>query len=135
MKKKNIVNLVLALLLVFALGTNVSAATATIDLPKNQTWKSISATRTGKKTSCTARCLSVYSTTSSDNFTRIQARIVSSSGEIMSTKQYYVLSETATKPTTINLIDGTYDNLKIKFQFRGNEPLYAARAKVSYDAR
>ena len=133
--KKGIVNIGLAIMVAGALGTNVMAATKTIDLPKNQKWVSVSATRSGQVTSCTARCNSVYSATSSDNFTRIQARVVNSKGELMSKETKYVLSETATKATTIYLEEGMLSYKSIKFQFRGNEPLYAARAKVTYDPR
>ena len=135
MKKKHIVNFVLALLLVLAFGTNVSAGSKTLNLPKNQAWVSVSATRTGNYTYCFARCLSVYSSTSSDNFTRIQVRVVNSKGTCMSTSSALTLSETASSSSTIHLKNGLLGEKNIRFQFRGNEPKYAATAKVTYDAK
>lgn len=128
-------NIALVLAMAVLFSVNVSATTKTIDLPKNQKWVSCSATRTGNYTYCYARCLSVYSTTSSDNFTRIQVRVVDSSGTLMSENSTYTLSETASSSKTIYFSQGNLSAKSIKFQFRGNEPKYAARAKVSYDPK
>ncbi len=133
--KRIMSNIALVLIMAVLFSVNVSATTKTIDLPKNQKWVSCSATRTGNYTYCYARCLSVYSTTASDNFTRIQARVVNSSGTRISASSTYTLSETASSSTTIHLNEGYLSNKSIKFQFRGNEPEYAARAKVSYNPK
>ncbi len=137
--KRIMSNIALVLTMAVLFSVNVSAAikdpiTKTIDLPKNQKWVSCSATRTGDYDFCYAKCQSVYSTTSSDNFTRIQARVVNSSGTRISVDSKYILSEKDAGSAVMNIKRGYLSAKSIKFQFRGNKPEYAARAKVFYNA-
>lgn len=53
----------------------------------------------------------------------------------MSTSSALTLSETASSSSTIHLKNGLLGERNIRFQFRGNEPKYAATAKVTYDAK
>lgn len=99
---------ILSIAFVFALlfSSHAFAARTTITLPEDQVWVSKSTERTGNYKSVLARLYSVYPTTGGkDNFTRIQVRVTSSSGTVMSST--ITLYETATSSTTIQLRDGT----------------------------
>ncbi len=110
------------------------AARETISLPENQVWISKSDTRSGSSSKVYSRLYAVYPTKGgSDNFTRVQVKVTSSTGVSMS--NIITLYETSTSNTSISLKDGTLGNKKVKFQFRGNNPDHAAKADVSYDAR
>lgn len=127
---------ILSIAFVFALlfSSHAFAARTTLTLPEDQVWVSISTERTGKYKTVYARLFSVYPTDGGkDNFTRIQVRVTSSSGTVMSNR--ITLYETNTSSTTIQLKDGTLANKKIKFQFRGNNPNYGAKADVYYYGR
>ena len=110
------------------------AARETITVPVNQGWVVKSDTRSGNYATVYSRLYAVYPTKGgTDNFTRVQVKVTSSGGTAMS--GIVTLFETATSNTSISLKNGTLSNKSVKFQFRGNDPDYAAKADVSYDAR
>ncbi|MCZ0704194.1 hypothetical protein J2T56_002490 [Natronobacillus azotifigens] len=114
--------------------SHVFAARTTLTLPENQTWVSRDATRSGDHSNVHSRLYAVYPTNGgNDNFTRIQVKVTSSSGTSMSS--IYTLNETSSVNSSIKLSNGTLNNKKIKFQFRGNHPDHGAKADVYYNAR
>lgn len=121
-------------LLVFNTSAFAASTRTTITVSENQTWVSKSDTRTGNYSDVYSRLYSVYPVSGGeDNFTRIQVKVTSSSGTSMS--DIITLYETANANTRITLKNGTMGNKSVKFQFRGNNPKYAAKADLSYDAR
>ncbi|WP_067842986.1 hypothetical protein [Amphibacillus sediminis] len=133
---KNTFSKVLSVIFVCSLllGTNVFAARTTLTLPKNQTWVSRSATRSGDYSNVHARLYAVYPTNGGeDNFTRIQVKLTSSGGKNMS--DIYTLNETNKGNTSIKIYNGSLNTKSVKFQFRGNNPNYGAKADVYYSAR
>lgn len=111
-----------------------STGTTTLTLPVNQKWVSVSATRTGSFNDLHARCYSVYPTNGGkDDFKKIQARAVNSSGTVIANT--VTLKETATGPTSMAIKNGYLNLTSFKFQFRGNDPELAAKAEVYYSGR
>ena len=105
----------------------------TLTLPANQTWQSISTSRTGSFSDLHARCYSVYPTSGgTDNYTKIQCRATNGSVAIVDT---VTLKETASTATSLPIYNGYLGTTTVKFQFRGNNPDLAAYADVYYSGR
>ncbi|MCM1091392.1 MAG: hypothetical protein NC092_08200 [Butyrivibrio sp.] len=102
-----------------------------IHLSANQVWTgSYSISRTGDYSYVYARCNSVYPPSGTDNFTKIQARLVNSSGTLIMTATYVVLNESEGYKK-LYIADGYLNENPVYIQFRGNTK-DAAEAIVSY---
>lgn len=110
----------------------LAATNVVISLPKDQAWTSRrSMTRTGNYSYVQASCDSVYPTDGgSDNFSKIQARIVDSSGTLIMTKDYVVLKE-GDGYQDLDIKEGYQALSPVYIQFRGNSSS-AAEAVVNY---
>ena len=133
---KKTYTILLTLIMVITVCMPAMAGTkVNITIPKNQVWSTKkSDSRTGYNGYVSARCHSVYPESGTDNFSKIQCRVVSSSGNVMVEKSYYVLSESASAATDMNIKDGYFNLKTVYFQFRGNSS-DAANAVVSYYRR
>lgn len=135
-KLAKITSVLFLCLLIF--GTNVFAVgfsgRATFTVPQNQAWVARAVNRTGLNYDVYARLYAVYPVGGGyDNFEKAQVRVTAADGTIMS--DIHILDETDTRDKTILLRNGTLGHRNIRFQFRGNDPRYAARVDVFYDGR
>lgn len=133
-KKKRIITLIVAMAMFCMMSMSVLAVTnKVVILPKNQTWTPrYSLTRPSTNYSYVyARCDSVYPVDgSSDNFKKIQTRIVDFSGDLIMTKEHEVLNEGNTN-TKLQIKEGKLSVNPVFIQFRGNTN-EAAEAVVNY---
>lgn len=132
-KKKKITTVFVAMAMFCMMSISALAATnVVISLPKNQTWTAkVSMDRTGRYSYVQASCDSVYPTDgSSDNFGKIQTRIVNSSGTLIMTKDYAVLNE-GDGYKDLSIKEGYLSLDTVYIQFRGNSSA-AAEAVVNY---
>ena len=132
--KKHRISILVALGMIMITCMPVFATSRTIELPSNQVWTAkFSEPRTGRYSQVAAECDSVYPLSGSDNFTRIQCRVVNQSGTVITGNDYYRLTEGM--PSTYITIEEGYLNLSVVyFQFRGNTPS-PAYTVVSYYGR
>ena len=131
-KKRGITTLIVAMAMFCMMSMSAFAAfDKHITLPKDQAWtSSYSITRSGDYSHVWACCDSVYPTAGTDNFTKIQARLVNYSGTLIMDKEYEVLKEGETyKKLTIK--EGYLSENPVYIQFRGNSSS-AAEAIVNY---
>lgn len=102
-----------------------------ISLPENQVWtESMSMERSGYFSFAWASLESVYPLSGTDNFKKIQARIVNSSGSSIMDSSYVVLEE-GKDGERLYIKEGCLNLTTIYIQFRGNTSK-AAEAVVSY---
>lgn len=134
MKRKNIITGIVVMVMLLTMSMSAMAASdVVVYLPENQVWSiSYSDTRSGAYSTATVHCDSVYPIKGSDNFKKMQARLVDSSGTLISAEPYIILEENGLYD--ILHVDEGYLHLKtIYFQFRGNSK-EAANAVVDYFA-
>lgn len=111
----------------------VFAGTVNVTLKANQVWTSkYSVTRSGAVSYVSARCKSVYPASGEDNFEKVQARIVTSSGSLLMDGDYVTLDEKDSSATHIGLMQGMLNTKTVYFQFRGNTDK-AASAVIGID--
>lgn len=135
MKKQKLIPCIVALAIAFITSIPVFASTTTISLSKDQAWtKNYNDTRSKDYSYVTARCHSVYPASGTDNFEKIQVRILNSSNTVIMDNDYVTLSETASTGTEISIKEGYLGVSSVNFQFRGNTDK-AASAVVSYDGK
>lgn len=99
-----------------------------VELEKFQAWtKMYGAGRSFEEHYVSARCEAVYPAVGVDNYKKIQCRVVDGSSVVMTTKDYYVLTEGERGYTDMELKKEYRDNYQVCFQFRGNSnsPAYA----------
>lgn len=134
-KKKKITTVIVAMAMFCMMSISALAATnVVVSLPKDQAWTSKkSVTRTGSYSYIEASCDSVYPTSGSDNFSKIQARVVNSAGTLIMTKDYEVLKE-GDGYQELHIKDGYLALDTVYIQFRGNSSS-AAEAVVNYRGR
>jgi len=132
MKKKIAAVISTVLMIVLIAGTNVFAVRETIPLGANQVWNTRSAVaRSTYYSYVAARCYAVYPPNGgNDNFTRVQVRAKNASGIVITS--IVTLYETADTTTSIDIFEGYLNATSVTFQFRGNDPDYAATADVFY---
>ena len=137
MKKRMII---CATALVLSCASFISAfakSNVVVYLPVNQIWSAASLeNRTGNYSYVQVGCDSVYPTSGTDNFTKIQARICrNNSGtlQLLMNKSYIVLTEGAGL-SKIYIKEGYLNTTTVHFQFRGNSSS-AAEAVVDYYAK
>lgn len=120
--KKGIATIVAAMAMFCMMSMSVLAdMDVVISLPENQVWTSgASIQRTGNYSYVWAGCDSVYPKSGTDNFSKIQARIVDSSGVLIMSKDYEVLSEESPIDTRLFIKEGYLNNRIVYIQFRGN---------------
>lgn len=131
MKRKIVTGLTVIALLAMSCISSFAVLNKQIYLPPNQAWMTAgSVTRTGNFSYTKAGCDSVYPTSGSDNFTRIQVRLKNAGGMVISTKASTVLTE-GNGTEKIYLREGYMATTPVTFQFRGNSSS-AAYAIVDY---
>ncbi len=133
-KKKGITTIIVALAMFCMVSMSALAVSNVIvTLPKNQVW---TASKTLQRFSTDysyvlASCDSVYPTdSSSDNFSKIQVRIVDASGKLIMDKEYEVLEERKLVEA-LYIKEGHLSENPVYIQFRGNTNA-AAEAVVNY---
>lgn len=132
-KKKRLTTVFVVMAMFCMMSMSVLAATnVVISLPKDQAWTTKrSMTRTGNYSYVQASCDSVYPTDgSTDLFSKIQARIINSSGTLIMTKDYVSLKE-GDGYQDLNIKEGYLADKTVYIQFRGNTNS-AAEAVVNY---
>lgn len=132
-KKRRIITIIVALSMFCMMSMSALADgwNVHIYLPENQEWTSGgSILRSGKYSYVMACCDSVYPTIGTDNYTKIQARLVDSSGERIMLDDCVILKE-GSGYKHLYIMEG-YQNLgTIYIQFRGNTNA-GAEAVVSF---
>lgn len=133
-RRKRITIIIVAMLMFCMMSMSALAAiNVHISLPKDQVWTdSLDVSRTAGFSYVKASCDSVYPTSGSDNFTKIQVRIVNSSGALIMTSNYEVLKE-GDGYKMLYIKEGYLANKTVYLQFRGNSSA-AAEAVVNYFA-
>ena len=102
-----------------------------ISLPKNQVWTGkLSVTRSGNVSYVSASVDSVYPTSGTDNFEKVQARVVNAQGNLIMSENYVVIKE-GTSYQKLYIKDGYLNEKTVYLQFRGNTDA-AAEAVVNY---
>lgn len=131
-KKKGIVTIIVAIAMFCMMSMSVLAdSDVHISLPENQVWTTgLSMTRTGMFSYVYAACNSVYPESGSDNYTRIQTRLVNSSGTLIMTKDHETLKE-GDAVTPLYIKEGYLSYSTVYIQFRGNTNK-SAKAIVEY---
>ena len=115
----------------FCMMSMSALASTMISLPENQVWTSKAAiSRTGSFSFVYAKCESVYPSSGSDNFTKIQTRLVNSSGKLIMKKDYETLTE-GKASSLLYIKEGYLADKTVYIQFRGNTNA-AAEAVVDY---
>lgn len=132
MKKKIITCITIIALVAINNIAVFAAANQQISLPANQVWTAKYTEGRSRRYSYVLTCCdAVYPISGTDNFSRIQVRVLNGSGTVISEQSYTVIQEGA--PTSkIPLKEGYLSALSIDFQFRGNSAS-AAKAVVDYD--
>ena len=131
-KKKKITTVIVAMAMFCMMSISALAATnVVVSLPKDQAWTTKKdVTRTGNYSYIEASCDSVYPTSGNDNFSKIQSRVVNSSGTLIMKKDYVVLNE-GEGYEELPIKDGYLSLKTVYIQFRGNTSS-AAEAVVNY---
>lgn len=121
----------------FGIIVSMSMVTSAVDkkqisLPSDMKWTSkYSTSRNTSYSYSKARCHSVYPKNGTDNFSRMRCRVVNSSGTVISTSSYTILTEGVSENTRISLKEGYLNLSTVYFQFCGNTKA-SAEAVVSY---
>lgn len=133
MKKKIIISFILTLMIVLnGMSTFAAVSNKSITIQADQVWSiSLSDKRSTNYSHVSAGCDTVYPFSGSDNFSKIQTRVVNSSGTVISTQSYTVLQE-GSGMKNISLKEGYLGLSTVYFQFRGNSSS-SAKAIVDYD--
>lgn len=136
MRKTTLMNKAIAFISTSALcigmiSSSVLAKNETITLAKNQVWNTRSEiSRTAKYSYVQAKCVAVYPTSGSDNFSKIQCTVANSSGTAIAAKDYYTLTE-GNAYSNMTIKEGSLNVKTVKFKFRGNSSS-GAKADVTY---
>lgn len=102
-----------------------------ISLPKDQVWTSGQAvSRTGNYSYVSVSLDSVYPTSGSDYFTKIQAKLVNRIGVLIMTSNYVILKE-GDGYQNLHIQEGYLASKLVYIKFRGNTDA-AAEAIVNY---
>lgn len=133
--KQRITTIIVAMAMFCMMSMSALAATdVVISLPKDQAWtESKSVSRSGAYSYVWASLDSVYPTGGSDNFSKIQARVVNFKGVLIMTSSYKVLNE-GDGYQELYIKEGYLANKTVYIQFRGNSN-EAAEAVVNYTGR
>lgn len=108
-----------------------AASNVVVYLPANQLWSgSYSVSRSGAYGYVSVECNSVYPLSGEDNFTQIQACVVSNSNMLLMDDPFVRLTEGAGM-TQIKIKEGYLNYKTVYFKFRGNSSS-AANTVVSY---
>lgn len=103
-----------------------------ISLPKNQVWTGkYSVTRSGNVSYVFASLDSVYPASGTDNYEKIQARIVNGQGTMILRDGSYATLKEGTGYQKLYIKDGYLNEKTVYLQFRGNSN-DAAEAVVNY---
>lgn len=131
-KKKGIITIIVAMVMFCVMSMSALAAIDKhIYLPSDQAWtSSYSINRTRDYSYVWARCDSVYPSLGTDTYTKIQARLVNSSGTLIMTEEYKVLKESEGFEE-LYIKEGYLSASTVYIQFRGNTNA-AAEAVVSF---
>jgi len=125
---------VIATLAMSCIPALASTSNQVIYLPANQVWTLAGTDSRSKAYSYVkARNNSVYPASGIDNFQTIQCKATTNDGSVMTTKNYYQLSETSSDYTSMYVMDGYLNYNTTYFYFRGNTA-DSAYAVVSYNA-
>ena len=132
-KKKRITTIIVATAMFCMMAMSALADTkVVVFLPEDQVWtSSMSVPRSGAYSFVWASCDSVYPLTGSDNFSRIQTRLVDSE-EMRIMEDGYVVLKEGGGYEKLNIMDEYLDLETVYIQFRGNTYL-SAEAVVNYD--
>lgn len=133
-KKKRIITVIVVMAMFCMMSMSVLAVNnVVISLPKDQVWTPKRVVmRTGNYSYVQASCDSVYPTNgNSDNFSKIQARIVDDKGKWIMTDDYVVLPEGGGFQN-LNIKEGYLNYKTVYIEFRGNTNS-EAEAVVNYD--
>lgn len=131
-KKKNILTIIVAIAMFCMMSMSALAdSDVHISLPENKVWtSSLAISRTGMFSYVWAGCDAVYPSSGSDHYTKIQTRLVNSSGTLIMTKDYETLTE-GDVVTPLYIKEGYLSYNTVYIQFRGNTNA-AAEAIVEY---
>lgn len=135
-KKKGIISVALVMVMFCMMSITVHAQSSVpVSLPENQVWTSgIAVSRGPANFSYVAVSLdSVYPLSGSDHFTKIQARLVDASGNVILKDAEYVVLTEGTGFAKLYIQEGYLSLKTVYLQFRGNKS-DAANAVVSFYA-
>lgn len=135
-KKKRTITIIVTIAMFCMMSmTALAAVNVHVTLPKNQVWTSkIAVSRSGKYSYVAASLDSVYPLSGSDNYEKIQTRLVNSSETTILEDADYVVLKEGDKYTKLHIKEGYLDNKTVYIQFRGNTNA-AAEAIVNYNGK
>lgn len=132
-KKKGIITIITTMAMFCMMAMSALAATdVVVFLPENQVWTSGAPVSKPGSSSCVwVSCDSVYPLSGTDNFSRIQTRLVDSSETLIMKNNYVTLLE-GSGYQRLDIQEQYLDLETVYIQFRGNTSL-PAKAVVNYE--
>jgi len=130
--KKKITTIIITFAMFCVMSLSAFAAKSKFYIPANQVWtNAVAVTRTGSVNYVTVSLASVYPLEGTDNFHKIQARLVDYYGNVISDPGCVVLEE-GKGDKQINLLNIHLSLCTVYLQFRGNSKA-AAEAVIEYN--